>query len=206
MIVKFDHISYSCSLEQEKAICNLFEDYEVQFHEVELDNLPMKQAYMREVQKKHNIMMLQKQRCYPIEITAYEKCFERNLNVKEKYVLCNDVIEIYSDNPSETEKFFEILGMKKGEDSILEIKPLLDEKKVRIKVNKAQETTPIYLDEIGFGSLAFVVDNANRQKQLLQANNIESSEIEELTVNGKKLKIFFTKSSCGEIIEFIGLR
>lgn len=206
MIVKFDHISYSCALSQENNTRNLFDGYEVQFHEVELDNLPMKHTYMHEKPSKHNIMLLQKNGAYPVEITAYETCHKRSNGIDEKYVLSEELIEIFSENPEKTEQFFELLGMKKGEDSVLELKPLLDEKKVRIKVHKSNENTQVRLDEEGFGSLAFVVDNAKKQKQSLTDNGIACTETEELTVNGKKLKIFFTNSPSGEIIELIGLR
>lgn len=206
MIVKFDHISYSCALSQENNIRNLFSGYEVQFHEIGLENLSMKRAYMRDVQEEHNIMLLQKKGSYPIEITAYQTCHSRTSGIEDKYVLMDDCILIYSENPEATVMFFELLGMKKGEDSVLELKPLLDEKTVRIQVCKAEECAQVYLDDEGFGSLAFVVDNAKKQRQLLKDNNIKCSEVEELVVNGKELKIFFTKSSAGEIIEFIGLR
>lgn len=206
MIVKFDHISYSCKTTSEEETRNLFDGYEVQFHEVDLKNLPMKYSYMHNRQEKHNIMLLSKTGHYPIEITAYESCLERNEQKEPKYILQEELIEIYSQKPDKTEEFFKFLGMKEGENSVLELKPFLDEKPVRIKVYRAEGDNAIRLDEEGFGSLAFVVDNAKKQRQLLLDGGYMCTEIEELQVNGKKLKIFFTNSEANEIIEFIGLR
>lgn len=204
MIVKFDHISYSCKIDMEQETRNLFEGYEVQFHEVGLINMPMKYSYMHNKQEKHNIMLLSKAGAYPIEITAYESCMHKK--EESKYVLKEELIEIYSRNPQETETFFKLLGMKKMEDGIMSYKAVLDEKPINIKVLKSEKEVNILLDEEGWGSLAFVVDNAKRQRQILIDSKYECSEIEELVVNNKNLKIFFTNSPTGEIIEFIGLR
>lgn len=210
MIVKFDHISYSCSLLKEESARQLFSEYETVFHEKDLPNLAMKYPYMRKEQTTHNIMLLQKAGSYPIEITAYEACEKRAEGKTEKYVLSDDKIDIYSANPMETKAFFALLGFKENEEGILELKPLLDEKPLCIKVCKLPEestdTHTCFLDEEGFGSLAFVVDNAKKQKALFKEKDYPTSEIEELMVNGKKLKIFFTNSPMGEIIEFIGMR
>lgn len=206
MIVKFDHISYSCALCDEEKTQQMFEGYEAQFHEVDLKNMPMKYKYMHKEQEKHNIMLLTKEGSYPVEITAYESCKKREAAFGDKYVLSDNLISIYSECPKETENMFVLLGMKKSETGILELKPFLDEKKVRIQVLGTTGPKGILLDEEGFGSLAFVVDNAKKQRELLLNGGYECSEIEELIVNGKKLKIFFTNSQTNEIIEFIGLR
>lgn len=206
MIVKFDHISFSCTLEEEKEVRDLFKNYEIVFHEEKLRNSVIKKDYMCAEQELHNITLLNAQDEYPIEITAYPKCILSDLNEGVKYELVDDYIVIYSVEPSETERFLELLGMKQGEDTLWEVKPLLDKRKLRIKVCKVEKDRKIYLDSVGYGSLAFLVDNICKQKKLLENNNIRCSDIDELLVDGKMLKIFFASSITGEIIEFIGLR
>lgn len=206
MIVKFDHISYSCSIKEEEKVRGMFEGYHVEFYETDLKNMPMKFPYMHAEQEKHNIILLSKAGSYPVEITAYEICRQRQEGVFAKYVVKDDLIEIYSVNPKKTIEFFELVGMKMDEEGDLWIKPMLDERVLKIKVCQAEQGIKVHLDEEGFGSLAFVVDNAKRHKEQLLNGGVLCSEIEELFVNGKKLKIFFTNSPTNEIIEFIGLR
>ena len=205
MIVKFDHISYSCACFEEEKVRQMFAGYEAQFHEVDLVNMSMKYKYMHKVQEKHNIMLITKTENWPVEITAYESC-EKKKDSFDKYVLKEDLIEIYSEYPEKTEEVLLLLGMKKSEEGVWELKPLLDDRKLRIQVIKAQNARKVYLDEEGYGSLAFVVDNAKKQREQFINSGYECSEIEELSVNGKILKIFFTNSPTNEIIEFIGLR
>ncbi|MBQ3035476.1 MAG: hypothetical protein IJD31_00970 [Lachnospiraceae bacterium] len=206
MIVKFDHISFSCTLEEEKEVRDLFKNYEIVFHEEKLRNSVIKKDYMRAEQELHNIMLLNSQDEYPIEITAYPKCISSDLNECVKYELVDDYIVIYSVAPTETERFLKLLGMKQSENSLWEIKPFLDKRKLKIKVCKTEEKRKVYLDNRGYGSLAFLVDNICKQKKLLENSDISCSDIDELMVNGKMLKIFFASSITGEIIEFIGLR
>ena len=203
MIVKFDHISYSCAIFDEENTRQMFNDYEVEFHEIGLKNMSMKYKYMKEIQEKHNIMLLTKASNYPVEITAYDKCIAQKAT---KYAVNDEWIEIYSCNPEQTASFFYLLGMKQEEDGAMCIKPMLDERALKIKIYETVKDNSNYLDQEGFGSLAFVVDNAKKQRELFVNNGYECSEIEELNVNGKRLKIFFTNSPTNEIIEFIGLR
>ena len=206
MIVKFDHISYSCALNNEEKVRSMFEGYHTEFHEVDLKNMPMKFKYMHSETEKHNIMLLSKTGSYPVEITAYDTCQERQEGVLPKYVVKDELIEIYSVNPEKTKVFLELVGLKKEEDGVLWVKPMLDERVLKIKVCQSKQDTAVYLDEEGFGSLAFVVDNAKKHREQMINGGFPCSEMEELLVNGKKLKIFFTNSPTNEIIEFIGLR
>ena len=206
MIVKFDHVSYSCALGEEEKVRGMFEGYHTEFHEVDLKNMPMKFPYMHTRQEKHNIMLLSKADSYPVEITAYVICRERQESGFSKYVVNHDLIEVYSVNPEKTKAFFELVGLKTDEEGTFWIKPMLDERTLKIKVCQAKQDRKVYLDEEGFGSLAFVVDNAKKHREQMLNGGFSCSEIEELLVNGKKLKIFFTNSPTNEIIEFIGLR
>jgi len=202
MIVKFDHISYSCSFDEEEEVKQSFEGYEEVFAEKGLINLPIKANYLKLSSEKHNITMLQKQQSLPIEITAYPECcggVERLAPTKEE-------IRILTKDPEATIKFYEKLGFKQDGER-LQLKPMLDASEICLRTEEVTDMeTATYLDQEGFGIMAFVVDNGAKQKGQLESQGIYVTEIQELTVNGKILKIFFAKSSAGDLVELIGIR
>lgn len=202
MIVKFDHISYSCAYAEEEQTKALFPGYQEAFAEKDLENLSIKAEFLKEPAKLHNITMLQADGGYPIEITAYPSCFQG----AERYELQEQLIRIFTPDVEATADFYAKLGFRQ-EDADLVMKPMLDQREVRLRPEEASDREKTcYLDQQGYGSLAFVVDNGARQKKQLDGLGIYTTEIQELMVNGKLLKIFFAKSSAGDLVEFIGVR
>lgn len=202
MIVKFDHVSYSCDMSKEESVKAGFSGYSKIFEEVKLLNLEIKKEFLKLQAETHNISLLQKEGAYPIEITAYPCCFEGT----SKMEVDGEQIVVFTPNKEATAELLRGVGFR-GEESLFLIKPMLDAKEVRIKVIEAEADEDwSYLDRQGFGSLAFVTDNASRQKKQLDALGIYTTEVQELTVNNKLLKIFFAKSKAGDLIEFIGMR
>lgn len=202
MIVKFDHISFSCTFADEEMIVKNFAGYEEVFSENNLCNLEIKEPFLREKLDTHNIFMLQKEKCYPIEITSYERCQKSKgrLNVEA------DRICIKTADAELTEQLYKSLGFR-GENGILEYKPLLDSEAVKLQIiQDSQAATTTCLDDAGYGILAFVVDNSKKQKKQLEEAGFAVTEIQELAVNEKLLKICFVKSKAGDLIELIGIR
>ena len=202
MIVKFDHISFSCTFAEEEMVVKDFTGYEEVFSEKNLCNLEIKEPFLRVKQDTHNIFMLQKENCYPVEITSYAQCqqSERRLNVEA------DRICIKTADVELTEQLYKSLGFR-GENGILEYKPLLDSAVVKLQIiQDSHAPTTTCLDDAGYGILAFVVDNSKKQKKQLEEAGFAVTEIQELTVNEKPLKICFAKSKAGDLIELIGIR
>lgn len=198
MILKFDHISFSCAL-QDKTDW-LVEGYTQAFCEKELPNIEAKRRFLKQQAAMHDIALYHCEDKYPIEITAYPVCVGHNT----KYDIGDDVITVYSKNPEETIAFYRALGFK--EDGMaLEIMPFMDQKKVRLQVKEA-ETGDVFLDKAGFGSLAFVVDKIERHQKQLEKQGYFVSDADTLTVNGKLLKICFASNQAGDIVELIGVR
>lgn len=202
MIVKFDHISYSCAFGEEEQTKALFPAYQEAFAEQDLENLSIKAEFLKEPAKRHNITMLRGEGFYPIEITSYPQCFAG----ADRYAPEADIIRIFTPDVASTADFYGQLGFRQeGEDLVM--KPMLDTREIRLRIEAAPDReVDTYLDQQGYGSLAFVVDNGARQKKQLEGLGIYTTEIQELTVNGKLLKIFFAKSSAGDLVEFIGVR
>lgn len=202
MIVKFDHISYTCPIGEEDKVINSLSGYAQDFCENNVPNLEIKAEFMKMDTRMHDLYMLTKESGYPIEITSYSQCTEG----KNRLTVDNNGFVILSKEVKETELFYEKLGFI-TEQSVMCMKPLLGKEKIRIRIEEDREADEkTYLDQKGWGILAFVVDNAEKQKRQLENAGVYTTAIQELLINGKKLKIFFAESNVGDLVELIGVR
>lgn len=199
MIVKFDHISFSC--QYDKPADEIVKDYTQEFIARNLQNLSIKSNFLQDNHAYHAISLYQCKGKYPIEITAYPRCSGEN----KKYKVMDNEIIVFSKNVVLTTAFFEVVGFNRMEGGKLELLPIMEQKKVVLQVKEA-DTGAVYLDKAGFGSLAFVVDRVEKHKKQLENSGYLVTDIESLTVNEKELKICFAANDAGDIVEFIGIR
>ncbi len=202
MIVKLDHISYSCAYGEEETVKASFAGYEEIFREENIENLLIKSEFMQNQAKEHCLYMLSKEGCCPVEITSYPV----SCSGRERLTLEEDAICVRTSDVQETRGFYEALGFGEKEDR-MSLKPLLDRTETNIRiVQDPGAAASFYLDQKGFGILAFVVDNGKKQKKQLESAGIYVTDIQELSVNGRNLKICFAKSKAGDLVELIGIR
>ncbi len=199
MIIKFDHISYSCQTGEEPV--GLLEGFTQEFSETKLPNITAKNSFLKNKAATHNISLYRCEGKYPIEITAYPECDGEN----RKYDVSDDLIVVYSPDVETTVAFYEAIGFKVTEDKCLELLPFMEQKKVVLQVKEA-DTDEVFLDKGGFGSLAFVVDRIEKHRTQLEKKAFQVTDVEMLKVNGKELKICFVTDGIGDIVEFIGIR
>ncbi len=208
MIIKFDHLSYSCSYEEEEKIISKFCDngggYTIQFRE-QVKNLPIKDQIMQNTCDMHGLVMLQPvdQKIFhapvPIEITSYLK-----VSGDSSYGMEGAVIEFRTRNIKESAVFYQQLGFQKEDRDILSLTTLLDKNKVYIKLVESSIFYPYCLDVSGFSSMAWIVNKIEKYTSMIKSKGIKVTNINELEVNKRKLKICFVIGKQGELIELIG--
>lgn len=205
MILKFDHISFSCKNEDAGKVMKSLDGYELVFCEEKLHNMNSKKNIMKQVQAFHNISLMHSSAGLPIEITSYNFCESSN----DYLMLDGCIIKLFSPKIEYSIQLFRHLGFKIEEKApsvyLAELKPLLDKEPVTILIQEREIQRP-YLDSNGFSSLAFIVDNLEKEKEKLSRLHYNTTEIECLCVNKKQLKIFFLEGISGEIFEFIALK
>lgn len=199
MIIKFDHISYSCKTEE--SVEWLVGNYIQEFKETHLPNIEAKCAFLQKYEPFHDIALYNCHGKYPIEVTAYPECMGEN----KKFDISDEVITVYSMCPEKTVAFYEAVGFRLSEGMFLELLPFMEQKKVILQVVQA-DIGEVFLDKKGFGSLAFVVDRIEKHKQQLEKKGYAVSSTDPLSVNGKELKICFVSDDAGDIVELIGVR
>lgn len=203
MIVKFDHISYSCSIVEKDSVYKqkFAGKYKILFEEIGLKNIQGKQRLFYQHHQYHDLIMLLSERYLPVEITAYEDCKKE----KERFFIEQGRIVVETAKAQETEAFFREFGFKRqGEFMIL--KPILDKQEIVLEIRETMQEYYSRLDNHGFTSLAFWSNNLHSEKRKLETAGYEVTPVEELMVNHRKLKLCFVVGKQQEIVELIGTR
>lgn len=199
MILKFDHIAFSCRRSELTNVLQRFSDYEQVFFEKNVLNIAAKKKLLSdEALMDHDIVLLQSVKTgdVPIEITAYDVTAG-----PAKYDVDGQTIIAYTDNVAESSKFYETIGFKKNGDN-LQLKTLLDAVPFNIKLCKTEHYSYM-LDGCGFCCIALVINNAEKEKKRLDSESFMTTEINELVVNNNMLKIFFAYNQSGDKVEYI---
>lgn len=199
MILKFDHIAYSCTRNEFEEIMKLFRDYSQVFLDRNLSNLDIKHSFMKYWCDTHDISLLISDYCLPVEITAYDQVGEGN-----KYEVDDDSIIVNTASLTDSVSFYKSIGFKDCNESEMVVKPIIGDKSIRLRFNELPNTVN-YLDSAGYCCLAFVTNNAEKEKQKLDRKNIFTTDIKPLRVNNKQMKIFFSYNDFGDICEFISI-
>lgn len=205
MILKVDHVSFSCPTDYQYTEV-MPPGFHVDFIEKDLENIPCKFPFLYKRQDTHTIIFLKYEDSAPIEVTQYKHCsnVETNIELRDgRYCL-------YVNDICASQLFFENLGFKTtsvdNQEITMEIKPILDKFVFKIKLMPIKNNNTWFLDQTGFSSIAFFVDDVQKTMNKMKKNGYEITFPQELKVNDKKLNIGFVRGKSGEIIEIIGLK
>lgn len=107
-------------------------------------------------------------------------------------------------------EFWECFGFKvfkTGNDfAVMEFKSLFDAGKYTIYLQKSDNIESEYfLDDKGFNCIAFVSNSATHEREVLNMKNIETTAIENFSINQNNFYIFFALGPNGELVEIIGV-
>lgn len=205
MVLKFDHISYSCA--NEIKIYEILNSYNKDFEEKELQNIDCKKSLLQYDSKVHNIIMYRpKEYGMPIEITQYPVVKYNNVSISFRE---NELIWYVRDLEA-AYSFFECIDANKIDEAedilLLQFRPFLDDIPINIKLKKkANINAPGYLDVEGFSSIGIFVDNIQKYTEIYRNKGFFTTSISSIVVDSKKLDIVFSKGKNNEIIELISM-
>jgi len=131
------------------------------------------------------------------------------LNSTENYFRFNKIL-LKTSNINATVSFLQLFGFKiisqTNDLTIVEFRSLLNRTTFNILVQQDNfVSTDRYLDDDGFNCIALISTSAEKDRQLLNKKGIFTTQIEKLQLNNKSLQVFFSRSSCGDIIEIISI-
>lgn len=206
MIVKFDHITYIAAQKEKKLVLNKFRNGKQLFQEIGKENPKEKFRLMRKQQSFFDMYFFHEE-ALPVEVLFYDQVFFNNdLFVKFQ----RSTIYAQSSDLLACRKIFNLIGFKdldiNREYLKCNIKGIFDKRDFWLVVEKTENIELPYLDDHGYGCIAFLV---NDLEKIIQAANImEETEIftepEDMLVNGRNLQISFCRwKILNIIIEFI---
>lgn len=201
MIVKLDHIAYSCLREEIDIVCDRFQGYHQVFREQDLPNPEIKRQLMQKWSAVHDIVLLNKTSEFPVEITAYD-----TISHGSKYELSADHVIVNTSSIGASSFFYNTIGFKQKNSMEMCFRSLMDEKAVVIRYNETQKSVSTYLDTDGYSCIAFWTNSADKEKKRLEKRGVNTTGIVDLCVNKKNLSVFFAYNEYGDICEFISLK
>lgn len=203
MLLKLDHVSYSCGRGDgfKKIIPT---GYKEQFREEGLPNIECKCSLLKHHDIMHNIIMYLSDKDYvPIEITQYETVSD----IKNKMNINGSEIIFFTQNVNESKRFFSCFDMKTRFDSDklaeLYFQPFLDSHEWTIRLCKNDVKEEAVLDICGFSSIGIIVDKLEKVIEKVKIEGFITTGISQLLVNGKLLEIAFCNGFYGEVVELI---
>lgn len=202
MLIKFDHITFSCSKNNIYSAIDEYPNYSILFYD-NVKNLSVKKKDMYNYCSTHDIVLLvpKNENSLPIEITAYETTTP---NIKAPLTLINyEKIQIHSSKIEETEKLLLALGFKKN-GVLFHYKSIFAPRNVCIEIVEVNSQQCCKFDLEGYTCLAFMSNSAEKERARL-CINFHCSNLQNLDVNGKKLELFFVYGTAGEIIEIFSI-
>lgn len=204
MILKFDHISYSCEYSQEKQLFSrggLFENYKIKFVERDLPNVQGKLSLLNCMWPVHDILFCECDGCIPVEVVLYKSCFKGNSCLK----LQNNIIHVCTSKVSKTINLLTLLGFKKN-DNLYVFESRLDKMRVFIRLEEVADKVVTKLDEIGYTSLAMWSTNGVVEHKKFIEYGFRVYDKSQIYINGKKINVFFVTDGQGLIVEILSLR
>ncbi len=202
MVLKLDHVSFSC------GIGDAYEEriprgYQKKFAEYDLPNIACKADFLELKSPWHNIFMYDGgEESIPVEVTQYPQVIQAisDITVNGRTILWPVV-----DREAAVELFTALGG--KGQEDLSEVvfKPFLDKEPFTIRFVVSENISKSVLDMNGYTSIGLFVDNVFREIKKLADKNYMVTEMNSLTVAGKKMDIGFVRGKNGEIVELISL-
>ena len=206
MLIKIDHICYSCQKGAEEIAMSRFCGYHELFRQKDIPNLSIKRKRSMRENVSHNIIYLENKGSFPIEITSYENIAEGQDGFLFDYK--NNVIEMYSDHIPMSVALLEFCGAKRKSETTdqaeMSMHGILDKLTLTIIIKKSEQPKPWILDRGGNVCLALVVKDLESIRRKI-GTIFDVSDIKELEINGRVLKLFFAFGLCGETIEFLSV-
>ena len=208
MIIKFDHIALTCKISEWKEVSGKLQGYMPLFAEENVPNLSLKAALMSAWHENHVISLLVSNEGLPIEITAYDTVAKG----PQKYLLAEDSIIVRTKALRDSMAFYEDLGFRTLSETEMEKSFLIAPSKLHLQFEEEKEAEESpqqhlpYLDQAGYSCLAFVTNNAEKERTNLIRKGVQVTEVDELPLGQKTMKIFFVYNLLGDVCELIEVK
>lgn len=199
MIISVDHIAMS-SLNIENDLQNTeSRGYSCLFCE-KLSNLKIKEQFLSKWQDWHILAFCENKSGYNIELLNHGQITENKGYIE---FIKNNEVMIKTPNTSKSMILWESLGFKKASGNRLVFSSFFAKTPLYITIAETKDIPERQLDDFGCNCMGFITSSITDQYTKLKQICNRITDIGELCVNGKNMKIFFAQYNNNEIIEII---
>lgn len=215
MIMGVDHIALSC-LEIETACKNLEKDnFKVRFCEKNIPNKIEKKEFLNHYQKTHSLAFIEAQKGPAIELTEHGSSFASGESIyrvqQGKGTI--ETVEVLACDFEASRSFwrdklrFEEKVLRADEAVKLKLTSPFPQWNLEVDlIQSSGEKRKNYLDVEGFSCIAFISNKIESDLENIWQAGKRASEVFELEVNRKWLKVAMVEGPSGEIIELIEIQ
>ncbi|MFA6262984.1 MAG: VOC family protein [Candidatus Babeliales bacterium] len=226
MILDIDHIGYS-STNFEDDICLVQSlGFNIRFVQRGIKNQDIKKKLLRSFTMEHHMALCARSCDISIEVVHYPQVGQKRVAQTSFFPLVgnqeaqllkqisaqDDLKQLnicISDIPK-TLNFWKVLGfnaVEQGDDYLaFRFRSILNGNDYFLYAKLTNAAVhKVFLDDIGFTSLALITSSASRERAALEKHNFKVTPIEHVAIGNKNLSIFFSESPDGHIVEFISL-
>ena len=199
MILGIDHIACSVPENEFENVKQNFLNagYSVFLEETGLENLLIKKDFMTDYKSVHDLILMKKNGCIPVEILNHGSS-SRKTGLFE--VVADNSINYKSMDKAGSLRFWEQFGFA-GEPDCGKVKYRSFFSSLEISFEESTEKRYSCLDDVNYNCVALMTTSVVEEYAKLK-DLCKCSDIAELKVGGRNLKIFFARNiSGGEIVE-----
>lgn len=200
MITSLDHIAFSsCNVENDMKN---FLGYELLFKET-LPNLKIKENFLSFYQPQHELALLKCSNGYNIEILNHGQITDKDGYIK---LVNQNKIVVKTNDIQKSKDFWSAIGFKEKEKGEMEFNTIFPTSVKLYLSFELSEQTDYKINDKGYNCIGLVTTSILKDIEKLKKLECEISEIQELTVNNKPMKICFAQRNLCEIIELIEIK
>lgn len=201
MIIKFDHITYVTDEEQYASVHNKMElnGYKLKFKEINLRNIQPKMTFLLSENANHSMYYYEAEIGLPIEVIVYKKLREGFPTID--YSFKEAAFSLKTNSVDVTAALLRSLGAQMSDDTSWKLSGFFDKTPIYSFLKEENKILP-FLDTEGFCCPTLLVDSYERVKKVIEEDGGTCTKMEELSVNGRVLKVFFAIAG-NTIIELI---
>lgn len=217
MILAISHLAIgSENIEQDASWLESL-GYQKAFTEINLENLSIKKNLLRKYTSHHTILLSKKAGSVDLELIQYPSSkkpsglswIEPLFSGQQEASTCN-AMAIRARDLEAAISWWTLFGFKLSIKEIsqatLTFKSIMQPQQFHLKIQQDNDIHgPIFLDDAIANCLAFITTSVIKEKDLLSQKGVQTTPIQILMVNNRKLSLFFALGPQYEVIEVIGL-
>lgn len=201
MILAIDHIAYGIGPGDAYAGQLEAVGYKSVFQERNVPNPQAKRTVVRQYSPTHTIAFYKKKGELNVELVDHGHASP----VSSPWISFDPAqeprtIRVRSSVPEKSKQFWAALGFRDGKF----FSPLTGD--IRLQIEPDEKMSLALADDAGFNCIGFIAGALDADRVRLMETGFTATDISNITLNGRSMRIAFVRGPSGELVELIGMQ